>query len=939
MANTSELLVSLGIDTKGFDSALKNVTRQTKNLEQSFKESNKALQLSEKSMQDYQSTINSGKNLINQYKKQLDSLNDEYEKGKAKLESYAKKQKELPNDIAKAKEELKQIAKELGKGSDEYEQQKKVVTKLQKEYSGLDGKIANTVNAMNKLENQMQSTNNKIKITEDSVDKLSDSINDLGEGFNGTNIGSQISEIAEKFGELGGKVGKVVEIVAKLGKAFVNLGLNSIQWLGKSLGNIVKMSAKIGTVIAGIGGVSVKTAGEFSALNSLFSETFGDLEKTAVASMNRVAKETGIVSGRLKEGFTRTFMQLKGSGIEGAKALGLTEKAMRLTADAAAAFDIPMEEANELLRSFIRGNSEAGDRLGLFTSETQRNTDAVNKYGKKWSDLTEAQKQNLMLDTAEKLYKESGAFGQAIKEADGLENVIGNLKYTIKEFLAILGENMLEPAIKGMKNFTLNLLEAGNILREKGLGKAIEYMVAEMVEALNGMANKIPIFMTNVINAMGIFIQNSAPQIFQLGTSIVTKIGEGIVNNKEAIANGITNLVGQIANFIVTNIPIIMEAGRTILNAISEGISNNMPVIKEAVYQITTTAVSLFLEYKGLIIEAGLEVGGSFFKGIWEGIWKKGQEYRPMNDNYYISPEASKEMGLKSGKEHNKGVEQGIKQGKSLVQSASKEVGTESSKAVLDALKNLTPETYNKMLDVSQKIRQSATDMYNGAKYSFSMLGKASKEAMTDMYKGVGTSMYKTSQKVRQEASNLYNGAKTSFVNIANVGLNQFSRLYNGATTSMSRLKNNVISSWNSMRSKLSKPIQGRVSVSRSISTQQSREISDLQSISDGINPNQRANPLDNVMYKGRTYQAQEVFYGGSNGTRKYEDSTVDDLREDIKMLVNILGAYIQTSNNRDINLSVNLDSKVIARGTAPYINKEIEKLNRRKSRLAGATA
>ena len=56
-------------------------------------------------------------------------------------------------------------------------------------------------------------------------------------------------------------------------------------------------------------------------------------------------------------------------------------------------------------------------------------------------------------------------------------------------------------------------------------------------------------------------------------------------------------------------------------------------------------------------------------------------------------------------------------------------------------------------------------------------------------------------------------------------------------------------------------------------------------------------------------------------------------------MLVNILGAYIQTSNNSDINLSVNLDSKVIARGTAPYINKEIEKLNKRKSRLAGATA
>ena len=72
----------------------------------------------------------------------------------------------------------------------------------------------------------------------------------------------------------------------------------------------------------------------------------------------------------------------------------------RIAADAAAYYDISLEDADVRLRSFLRGNTEAGDAIGLFTSESQRNSKAVELYGTKWTNLTEAQKHHAAVQAA-----------------------------------------------------------------------------------------------------------------------------------------------------------------------------------------------------------------------------------------------------------------------------------------------------------------------------------------------------------------------------------------------------------------------------------------------------------------------------------------------------------------------------------------------------------
>lgn len=201
------------------------------------------------------------------------------------------------------------------------------------------------------------------------------------------------------------------------------------------------------TAIWNFGKSMVEAAANVQAETAQFDAAFQDLSGSAKEAFGRIEESTGTLATRLQVVGTKAFSQFKGSGMEATDALANMEEYLNLAADGAAYYDMSLEETDSLLRSFIRGNTEAGDRLGLFTSEAQRNEQAMEKYGKKFLDLNEAQKQLLMLDIAKGIYDASGATGQAAREADGYANVVGNLKEQYRQFLAQVGTPILQAAI------------------------------------------------------------------------------------------------------------------------------------------------------------------------------------------------------------------------------------------------------------------------------------------------------------------------------------------------------------------------------------------------------------------------------------------------------------------------------------------------------------
>lgn len=230
------------------------------------------------------------------------------------------------------------------------------------------------------------------------------------------------------------------------------------------MGAFKKIGAAVGTYLAvdkivSFGKSCVEAAATVQAQNAQFEATFKDLGGTAKEMFQNISNDTGVLATRLQTVGTGAFSQFKGAGLDAADALKQTGKYTNLAADAAAYYDMSLEEADSLMRSFIRGNTEAGDRIGLFTSETQRNEYALNKLGKKYLDCTEAEKQMIMLDIASNIYESSGAMGQASREADGYENVVGNLKESWKQFMAVVGQPILQKVIPILQNCTKKLLD------------------------------------------------------------------------------------------------------------------------------------------------------------------------------------------------------------------------------------------------------------------------------------------------------------------------------------------------------------------------------------------------------------------------------------------------------------------------------------------------
>lgn len=197
----------------------------------------------------------------------------------------------------------------------------------------------------------------------------------------------------------------------------------------------------------------IQAAADAQAMESQFSQVFGDLESKASGSLSKIADTSGISENRMKGSFTKIAAFAKTTGMDTEGALSLSERAMVAVADSAAFYDRSLEETTESLQSFLKGNYENDAALGLSCTEVTRNEAANKLYGKSFKDLSESQKQLTLLQMVEDANKASGALGQAARESDTWTNVTGNLKQAFTDFQATLGKHVLPVVVDLVKKF------------------------------------------------------------------------------------------------------------------------------------------------------------------------------------------------------------------------------------------------------------------------------------------------------------------------------------------------------------------------------------------------------------------------------------------------------------------------------------------------------
>ena len=192
------------------------------------------------------------------------------------------------------------------------------------------------------------------------------------------------------------------------------------------------------------------------------------------------------------------------------------EKALQATADSAAYYDRSLEDTAESLQSFLKGNYENDAALGLSATETTRNAAAMELFGQKFNDLTEIQKQKTLLQMVLDAQELSGAMGQAAREADGWENVQGNLNEAWRQFQANVGTPFLESLAPLVQNITAAFQDWQNSVDWSAFSASVSGVLNFLVD--NG--NLIISIITGI--AAGFVAWNVASMIMTVITAIMS---------------------------------------------------------------------------------------------------------------------------------------------------------------------------------------------------------------------------------------------------------------------------------------------------------------------------------------------------------------------------------------------------------------------------------
>ena len=394
--------------------------------------------------------------------------------------------------------------------------------------------------------------------------------------------------------------------------------LSVIKDVGSAISDVLRGAAEAGIEL-------VEVSANLKAMDESMTSTFANLRPIAESFFKQISDLNNIETGRLQQSGLGFFRQFVGAGLPDSIAITEMARALGLAADAAAAADISLEDASEMMRSFIRGNVEAGEAIGVFTSAKQRDDDAMKKYGKTWNELNEAQRQFLMLDNVEATYRRSGVLGQGAREMYNYTNVVGNLARVWSEAQALMGDKIREALIPALMDLTDWIKKNPDIFTN--IGETLGHIATAMVNAFQSLLTFISAHEDDILN----FI-NGLNALFSGEKSLAQILfGGGESQNVELRPN----VEGEAALRAYANKEIDFDALSSIVGAdVAQSFNDALAagVDLEAAITNALTDAQVILDKHPLLVDIEARVGG--FLGWAGGLlgWKpnaKGLPYVP----------------------------------------------------------------------------------------------------------------------------------------------------------------------------------------------------------------------------------------------------------------------------------------------------------------------
>lgn len=413
----------IGIDGEvEFKKSLATIIQQSKELAAEMKSVTSAFEANDKSQEAVTAQSKVLEKQIETQKEKLSLLAEKYNSTSKRLE-------ELKEAAINASKQFGEDSEQAIKAAQAYDRQAKSVSNAKTD-------VNNATAALNKMTRQLSDLENGVDDVTEAVDDAGDSSIGFAEVFK-ANFLSQV---------------------------------------------IIEGVKQLASTIKDMAGDFIESAASIKAETSQFEQTFGDFADQATAAIGRVADSSNILDTRLDLVGTQIYAFAKASGGDATESMGLMATALQVAADGAAYYDKSLEDTADSLQSFLKGNYENDSALGVSCTETTRNAEAMELFGKKFNDLSEIQKQQTLLQMVVDAQELSGAMGQAAREADGWENVQGNLNEAWRQFMGAAGEPFLQNLVPIVQQITDELIKMTENVDWNAFGESVTGFVKLIVD-------------------------------------------------------------------------------------------------------------------------------------------------------------------------------------------------------------------------------------------------------------------------------------------------------------------------------------------------------------------------------------------------------------------------------------------------------------------------
>ena len=613
-----------------------------------------------------------------------------------------------------------------------------------------------------------------------------------------------------------------------------NDGANSAidETTGKAEGAESKMSSafkKIGTAVAtyfatekiiAFGQEIVNVAAEVDAETSAFEQIMGDYTDTAREKLNSVAETTGVMSTRMQGHFTSLSAKFKGLGYDVEDATSLAQRGLTLAADASAFWDVSLDDSSSHLNSFINGSYEGGEAIGLFANDTQMAMYAVQQglveATSDWSNLDEATKQATRLEYAENMYAQSGATGQAAREADQYANVQANLTEKWRQFKAEIGQPVLQNIVLPAMEKLSSLVDLASAGFEK-----LKKWVSDNKDELEQAAVTIQKIAEIAVYATGVFIAfkaamaiQTAIQGFQKAQVAISLLSMevGKANLAQAAMNG-TMKAGEVITALLTGKMTLaqlaqaaMTKGQAALNAVMN--ANPIAIVITVIAALVAAFIYLWNNCEG-------------FRNFWIGLWAKIKEAAKAVADWFV--QAWTNIGnfftttvpgwFNSFKEFFVNLWNGITEFlsgvwetiKSVVQVAIMFIGSIISAAfqiITLPFRLIWENCKETIISVWNTIVEFLTGIWNTIKDAITTAFNAIKDVVTNVFNAVKDFITTIWNSIVEFLTPILEGIKNTFINIFNAIKDVITNVFNSVKTF-------VTSVWNGIKNTISNVVNG----------------------------------------------------------------------------------------------------------------------------------